>query len=550
MKTPNKSCDNIGHVLSEVVGKHADSIAITESSTGKEVTFEQANSIADSYATFLTDEGVMPGDRVILMVKPSIDFICMTFALFKLGVVIVLIDPGMGIRNLKDAIIRVKPTVLVGVPKALLFKKLFPRSFKTVKKSFCCGFSFGLFGADVSKSIKDVKRKEIECKTQRDDLAAIIFTSGSTGIPKGVHYRHSTFGAQLRLIRDYYRVKQGDRDQPAFPLFGLFSIALGAQVIIPDMDPTRPAKVNPEVFVDSIMRHQVTYSFGSPALWKVVSEYCMRKRIVLHSMKLVLIAGAPVPGWLVGNMLAILPENAKLHTPYGATESLPIVSIEGKEIVSETWPKTREGKGICVGRPLPGIEIEVIRITDDPIDVIENAVFIGTGEVGEIIVKGDVVTTGYDHCQLEDRLSKIADRKTFYHRMGDTGYLDEQGRLWFCGRKNHRVVTEDGTFFPICCEAVTNEHRSVSRSALVGIVNKDKPQYSIPVLIVEPEKDIMIDHKQLLNEARSLAAQSKLTKGIDHFLVHPEFPVDIRHNAKIVREELAAWAQKKIATLQ
>lgn len=547
MNTVETHSENIGHVLTSIADSQGDAVALIEAATGKSATFAQVNNTADRYAAYLESRGVRSGDRVILMVKPSIDFICLTFSLFKLGTVIVLIDPGMGMRNLKDCIIHVKPKTLIGIPKALLFKKFFPSAFATVEQAFCCGFSFGLFGPDIRKQSIRVGTTYHEHQTRGDDLAAIIFTSGSTGIPKGVHYRHTTFTAQLRLIRDYYAIGPGDIDQPAFPLFSLFSTALGARAVIPDMDSTKPAQVDPKTFVDSIKRHGVTYSFGSPALWRVVSKYCLEKRIILDSLKLVLIAGAPVPGGLVEQMLAILPEDANLHTPYGATESLPIVSIEGREIVGETWPQTRVGKGICVGRSLPGVEIRVIEITDDPIATIDEATFLDQGEIGEIIVRGDVVTTGYDQQPQEDKKAKISAGNSFYHRMGDTGYLDNKGRLWFCGRKSHRVTTVDGTRYPICCEAITNEHPHVYRSALVGVTDENNPQYKIPVLIVEPEKNVSWQQEHLLADIRKLAATSKLTGRIDHFLIHQDFPVDIRHNAKIVREKLAVWAQKELS---
>lgn len=541
-----KTYNNISEALTHVAEQLRSDIAIKEVATGRSAPFFQANKLTNQYASYLQSMNVGKGDRVLLMVQPSIDFICLTFSLFKLGAIVILIDPGMGITHLKECIAHVEPKYLIGVPKALFFKKVFPQVFKTVIKTFCCGNSFGLLGPNICKQAGRSADTNLRCQTEGDDLAAIIFTSGSTGIPKGVHYNHKTFAAQLRLIRDFYKISPGDRDQPAFPFFSLFSIALGATVVIPDMDSTKPAKVDAQTYVDSLSLHNVNYSFGSPALWRVVSKYCQEKKIKLNTLQLVLIAGAPVSGKLIARMLSILPEGAKLHTPYGATECLPIASIEGHEIVNETWPKTRVGRGICVGSPLPGIEIRVIRITDDPIPHIDYARFLDNGEIGEIIVSGDVVTTGYDGLPKEDQLTKIANQHSFYHRMGDTGYFDNRGRLWFCGRKSHRVVTVEGTLYPICCEAITNEHPLVFRSALVGIVDKEKASYKKPVLIVEPAIGARFDQQRFIEELKSLAAKNSLTSTISHFLIHSEFPVDIRHNAKIVREELAIWAESKM----
>ncbi len=547
MKVSHTQHQNIGEVFTAIARQQKGSVAVIEAATGKSATFGEMNEAAASYVSFFKSRGLRSGDRVMLMVTPSIDFYVLCFSLFKLGVVIILIDPGMGLDNLKKCIKHVSPDAFIGIPKAVLFRRLFSSTFKTVKQTFCCGFTFGLFGSDIRKLAGKYPAKKSGSSAKKDDLAAIIFTSGSTGIPKGVLYHHSTFLAQLRLIRDYYGISHGDVDLPAFPLFGLFSTALGAKVVIPDMDSTKPAKVDPRLFVEAISRYEVSYSFGSPALWRVVAAHCEREKMTLDPLRLVLIAGAPVPGWLVEQVESIVPKDAELHTPYGATESLPIVSMSGREIVRQTWPQTRQGKGICVGRVLPDIDVKVIPISDGPIPSIDEVTCLGIGEIGEIIVKGDVVTSGYDHLPGEDDLAKIKAGPGFYHRMGDTGYIDEVGRLWFCGRKSHRVETCDTILFPICCEAITNEHLQVYRSALVGIADPENSGFKKPVIIVEPEKQKGIDHKRLLGEVRELAAANELTHKINNFLVYEDFPVDGRHNAKIIRENLAVWAEKQLA---
>lgn len=542
---------NIAETLNQVAALHGDRTGLIEAKTGREMSFSQLNSLSDGYAAYLDRQGVRSSDRVMLMVTPSADFICLTFALFKIGVTIILIDPGMGYRNLLRCIEGVRPTVFIGIPKARLFAALFPRPFQSVKQRFCCGNSFGLFGRDIRGQITaDVPPYPVY-SPGKDDLAAIIFTTGSTGPPKGVRYEHSIFAAQLARIRDYYGIDSNHIDQPAFPLFALFSASLGACSVIPDMDPSRPAQVDPEKFISSINRYGVTYSFGSPAIWNVVSSYCRARNLTLTSLKKVLMAGAPVSGELLARVRAILPADAEIFTPYGATESLPIVSMESREILQETWPESRKGRGVCVGRPLPGIDLQVIAIQDRPVEVYDRSLELSCGEIGEIIVRGDVVTRGYENNAGETKSAKIQDagRQSFWHRMGDTGYLDGKGRLWFCGRKAHRVITSTGTLFTIPCEAIANEHRDVYRSALVGIPEGDGP-FCRPVLIIEPVKGYSGSDQQLLDEVRLLATASPVTAEITTFLVHPDFPVDIRHNAKIFREKLAVWAAEKLRSRQ
>jgi acyl-coenzyme A synthetase/AMP-(fatty) acid ligase len=298
------------------------------------------------------------------MVRPSIDFIALAFALFRIGAPVILIDPGMGYKNLLRCIAGVKPDHLIGIPAVVGMSFLYASKFRSLKKRFCCGKFLGMPQFDI-RNQRELPQPPIQTFTpDKTSLAAIIFTTGSTGPPKGVRFEHSIFSAQLEKIRSFYGIGPGDVDQPGFPLFALFSTALGAHAVIPDMDPTKPAQVDPQRFVDSVQHYQVTYSFGSPAIWQVVSRYCRQNNIRCESLKKVLMAGAPVSGALVEQVFDIIAEDGEIHTPYGATESLPIVSIEGRAIVDETWPETRKGKGTCVGSALPGVSIKIIEPTE------------------------------------------------------------------------------------------------------------------------------------------------------------------------------------------
>lgn len=541
--------ENIAETLQRISRRKKNETGLIEAKSGRRVSFGQLNMLSDRFAVYLKEYGVEVGDRVMLMVKPSAEFICLTFALFKIGAPVVLIDPGMGYKNLLGCIERVRPDVLIGIPKAVLFSRVFRKQFRSVKKTFCCGLSpFNLLGRDIRKGGNEgnVSLPEI-FQPSRDDLAAIIFTTGSTGSPKGVRYEHTIFAAQLRLIRDYYQIGEGDIDLPAFPLFALFTTALGGCAVIPDMDPTRPARVDPEKFIDAINRYNVTYSFGSPAIWNVVGRYCVKRGIILKSLRKILMAGAPVPGDLLQRVTEILPENSDIFTPYGATESLPIASISGREILTETWEKSRSGKGTCVGFPLPGINIKIIAMVEGPIHRFNEIRELPPHHIGEIIVQGDVVTKAYENNEKETGLAKIPDENGLWHRMGDMGYFDEHGRLWFCGRKAHRVELADRTLYSVPCEAIVNEHPDVYRSALVGIGKDEQGKCADAALIVEPYDIKKTDSNRLLAEIETLASNNSLTEAVKYFLIHESFPVDIRHNAKIFREKLTLWAEEKLS---
>jgi acyl-CoA synthetase (AMP-forming)/AMP-acid ligase II len=492
--------------------------------------------------------GVRQGMRLVLMVPPSIDFISLVFAMFKAGVVTVLIDPGMGRRNLIRCLADSEPEGFIGVPLAQAVRIVLRGRFPKAKYNVTVGRRWFWGG----RTIAQLRGRRLSegfrpAGTREDDPAAIIFTTGSTGPPKGVLYRHGNFNRQADEIRDFYHIQPGEVDLPGFPLFALFNCAMGVSTVVPDMDPTRPARVDPRNIIEAVRDWNVTQAFGSPALWNVVGRYCEANKIVLPTLKRVLSAGAPVPPHVLKRMKAAIPPDGEVHTPYGATEALPVASISASEVLRETAACSATGAGTCVGRRFPGIEWRVIRITDEPIANIADAERLPRGEIGELMVRGPVVTSEYVTRTDCNPLHKIRDDASVWHRMGDVGYLDESDRFWFCGRKSHRVITESGTLFTIPCEAILNQHPSVYRSALVGVGARDQQR---PVIIVEPwpqkRPASKAEQEQLLAELAELARQHQHTVGIRDFFLLDALPVDIRHNAKIFREKLAVWAAKKL----
>ncbi|MCH7703267.1 MAG: AMP-binding protein, partial [Planctomycetes bacterium] len=447
------------------------------------LTFRALEELSNRYANGLIAAGIQRGMRTLLMVRPGKEFIGLVFAMFKVGAVPVMIDPGMGVKRLLECIRGVGPEALVGIPLAQLMRVIKRRAFATVRHVVTVGRRWCWGGPTLTQLAQRASPMFTPAATQSHETAAILFTSGSTGPAKGVVYEHGMFEAQVRAIRDQYGIEPGEIDLPTFPLFALFNPALGMASVIPEMDASHPARVDPKRIVEAIRQHGVTNTFGSPALWDRVSRYCEDQGIQLPSLRRILIAGAPVSGAVIVRMRKMLNAGADVHTPYGATESLPVASISGNELVDDCIEQSRRGAGICVGRPLAGVDLRIIRITDDPIEAWSDHLVVPDAERGEIVAAGDVVTKSYYGLPKADRLAKIPDGDRLWHRMGDVGYYDDTGRLWFCGRKAHRVTTADGTMFTIPCEAVFNQHPQVARSALVGVGAQGRQR---PIIVIEP----------------------------------------------------------------
>jgi acyl-coenzyme A synthetase/AMP-(fatty) acid ligase len=285
--------------------------------------------------------------------------------------------------------------------------------------------------------------------------------------------------------------------------------------------------------------------FGSPALINRVGRYGVTHGTRLPTLKRAISAGAPVPAAVLERFSSLLEPGVQVYTPYGATEALPVCSIGSAEILGSTRTITDSGGGVCVGRPVEGIRLEIIEISDAPIYYWDESLRVPTGKIGEIIVQGEQVTRGYYNRPDADHLSKINDPETgsYFHRMGDLGGRDEEGRVWFCGRKTHRLETAAGTLFTIPCEAVFNTHPQVFRSALVGV---GIPGELKQVLCVDLEKGIKVNREALKVELLAIARDHIHTHAIETILFHPASPVDIRHNAKIFREKLAVWAARRL----
>ncbi|MGH8027629.1 MAG: olefin beta-lactone synthetase [Pseudoxanthomonas sp.] len=540
---------NIAATLPRLARERPDQIAIrcpgTRAADGfarydVALTYAELDARSDAIAAGLAKHGIVRGTRTVVMVRPSPEFFLLMFALFKAGAVPVLVDPGIDRRALKQCLDEAQPEAFIGIPLAHIARLILGWA-RSANKLVTVGARFGWGGTTLAK----VERLGAEAgaqlaDTQPDDVAGILFTSGSTGVPKGVVYRHRHFVAQIELLRNAFGMQPGGVDLPTFPPFALFDPALGLTSVIPDMDPTRPASADPRKLLHAIRKYGVTQLFGSPALMRVLADHGEKLSGVLR----VTSAGAPVPPEVVEKIRTLLPDDAQFWTPYGATECLPVAVIEGRELQS-TRAQTEQGAGTCVGRPVAPNQVRIIAISDEAIDRWSEDLVAADGAVGEITVAGPTATDSYFNRESATRIAKIREPlpdggERIVHRMGDVGYFDAQGRLWFCGRKTQRVETASGPLYTEQVEPIFNTHPDVRRTALVGVGAYGRQE---PVLCYELQPGVPADRRAGVADAlRAIAAGHAHTAGIRRFFCHPAFPVDIRHNAKIGREKLAVWA--------
>ncbi|MFH2000156.1 MAG: fatty acid CoA ligase family protein [Planctomycetota bacterium] len=515
----------------------------------EEVTFAELDRESDRLAAGLDGAGIRRGARTVLMVKPGRAFFALTFALFRVGAVPVLVDPGMGIRNLRKCLEEAQPEAFIGIPKAQAARMVLGWGRSSIRKLVTVGRRLFWVGISYDQLLRGTGSSYKIHPPEAGETAAILFTSGSTGAPKGAVYTHEIFNAQVEVLRRDYGIEPGERDLATFPLFALFGPALGMAAVVPDMDASKPAEADPQKIVAAIEAYQATNMFASPALIEVVGRHGQARKqagspVVLPSLKRVISAGAPADADSLDRFTDLLLPGVEVLTSYGATEALPVSFIGTNELLSDTAEKTANGAGVCVGRPIQEAEVAIIPIHDEPIERWSPALKVPDGEIGEIAVKGPMVSRTYFRRDRATSLAKIPDPDGggFYHRMGDVGYFDSQGRLWMCGRKTHRVDLGEETLFTLPCERVFNVMPEVRRTALVPCKVKG---FTCPVLCVELNPGES-DHERIRDGLLEMGAANEKTRKIKTILFHPGFPVDIRHNAKIFREKLALWAQKKL----
>lgn len=506
-------------------------------------TYRQLDQESDCIAAGLANTGIGHGTRTMLALPPGLAFYALAIALFKIGAVPVIMDPKMGItamlRRTKDT----RPEAFVGLPGTRMLQLLRPDCFRNLKAFIVIGRRL-LWGGLTMKDIRKVPWVPAEvAKTKTDDPAAVIFTPGNAGPAKGVVHTHGSLISRANLLQEEFAIGSDEIDLVTYPGNAFFGLILGLTAIIPDMDPERPGDTAPENIIEPIIDQGVTNLSASPSLLDQIGQFGRNNRVSLPSLRRILSMGAPLPPSHMERFSKILSPDVEIHSLYGSEEAMPVMSVGSREVLSETGALSEKGYGSCIGRPVSRTEVRLITITDTPIESFADDMSPPQGEIGELIVRGDTVAANYlDNPDL-DAINTITDHGEIWHRTGDLGWMDKNNRFWFCGRKSHCVLTDQGPLYPIPCEAIFNSHPDVCRCALVGI---GPVENRTPVLCVELEETEALDKQRIQTELTELADHSIITRDIKTILFHKQLPVDTRHRSKIIREELAAWAEKQL----
>jgi olefin beta-lactone synthetase len=495
--------------------------AFVDEATGDSVSFAELARRVDAVAGELRRRGLRPGDHVAMLTPPGVDLVAAVYGVWRAGGVTVIADRGLGLRELGRAVRSSRPRFVVGPRRARLAAAALRWAPHAVR-------------LDVAELVA-AEPGTLAPAPAAEDPAAVLFTSGATGPAKGVRYLHTQLAAQRDALAATYSITSDDRLVAAFAPFALYGPALGIPTALPDVDVTKPGALTAEALDAACERIGATLAFASPAALANVTATARpaRAHTGLARLRVVFSAGAPVPSETLRAVAELAP-GASLHTPYGMTEVLPVadIALDGIEQAEADDPRG----GVCVGRPVRGAEVRIAGLGFDP-EVMPDE--LGSGSTGEILVRAPWVSDGYLGVWATQRAARpgpVGD----WHRSGDVGHVDEDGRLWVEGRAVHVIHTVDGPITSVPVERTVERSSGLARVAAVGVGPIGRQQL---VVVIEDAAAA----EGLADAELAGSVRRALSVPVASVLTVPKLPVDIRHNAKIDRTAVAAWASDVLA---
>ncbi|MFN0098015.1 MAG: AMP-binding protein [Gemmatimonadaceae bacterium] len=526
-----RSAETDANIAARLIARaalHPDRTAIIEHRGGRatRVSFARLAERVATVGASLRAYGVERGDRVLILVPMSAELYAVLLGVLHAGATAVFVDAWADRKRLDAAVGAAAPKAFVGTWKAQLLRIVSP-ALRGVPRHFVAGA-----GALRSAS------PGAPARSAPDDPALITFTTGSTGAPKAAVRTHAFLWAQHEALAAHLKLRDDDIDMPTLPIFVLNNLALGVPSVIPDFDPRRPAEIDPARVWAQMVSERVSTTSGSPAFYERLVGYAERQGMQIP-VRALFTGGAPVLPPLARRLSERVAGEA--HVVYGSTEAEPISGIEMRALLEASDSRadssvpavTIDRSGICVGHPVPQVDVRIIRVSDGVIDLPPSgvrALELPRGETGEIVVSGAHVLRGYLNDPAAERAAKLREGDRVWHRTGDGGRIDVEGRLWLMGRVRERVRREDTVWWGLPAETRALAHTSVRHAAYLG---DGEPGHQRAVLVVESERALDPSFRA---ELVALVAPHP----VDELRAVPAIPRDPRHASKTDTEALRA----------
>ena len=510
------------------------------------ITMAELDRQAGALAAGLVDLGVGAGDRVVLMVPVSVELYVVVAALFRLGAVPVLMDPWMGVARMADCIRRTRPRLFLGIPLAhALF--LWRPGLRRLRRVTVSGERW-MGRHSVEEMIRAGAHAPPVRDLRSDAPGLITFTGGSTGRPKGVFRTHGLLQAQHEGTTRCMDMRPGDVHMQAFPNMVLSNIASGVTSVIPWFRQGHAAEVDPVALLRQVRRLGVAGMCGPPALLGRLARYCVEHEQRMGTVRRVLVGGSAVSFDLLKQMDRATRPGASVVL-YGSSEAEPLAILEGHDEIERAERAMRSGGGLCLGYPRPALDMQIRALPPglhtaglDEGGLV--AASLPVGHIGELVVRGRHVSRRYFGDPGAEAAQKIRTSDGLrWHRLGDLGYLDEEGRVYVVGRINDTVQRRGRSLYPLVVEPLVEQLPFVRRCGLVGHPRKGMNR---SILAYEPADPGARRRDRRDREETIRAECDRIGVIIDQVVVVDHIPVDPRHNGKVQRDELTKVCRRQL----
>jgi olefin beta-lactone synthetase len=487
---------NLFEVVERLAREEPRRVALI-SAEGEVQTCSELAAAACRLAASFFARGIGRGERVLVMAPPRPELYLVVLALMKLAATAVFVEPALGIGHVRRCSRAARPSAFVGT----LSTRLLLRATRA------------LADVPLTLALEDLPRDDARTvatePTGEETPALITYTSGTGGAPQATSRTHALLWAQHRALAADFPYRDGDRILTGLPLFALHDLAAGAGVVLPALRAGPALEPDAAHAVHQIVEHDVTLIRGGPRFCAGLARYCASRGLALPGVRALFTGGAPVPVTLVEELRRLLPDG-DVYVVYGSTEAEPIAAASGSDLV-DLHPLTGGGFGICVGRPVGGANV---RIRAE-----------GSAS-GEVLVAGPHVNHGG------------------WHPTGDTGYLDDRGRLWLTGRVTSIVRRDGKGLEPLRIEPIVDGLPFVGRSALLGV--RDPKLGERTVLVVAARRKGLVTRVFRSGAWRAEIDRACRSVGIevDEIRFARTIPLDRRHRAKIRYDRVRAWYER------
>ncbi|WP_445488785.1 long-chain-fatty-acid--CoA ligase [Rhodopseudomonas sp. RCAM05734] len=463
--------------------------------------------------------GLKPGDRVAVLMLNSDRYLELYLGVAWAGAVIVPTNVRWSAAEIADSLVDCRASALVvDATFAAMGVDLVKAMPATVKLTL-------IHADDVAgpSEAHDYERLVAgsapvpDAMRGREDLAGIFYTGGTTGRSKGVMLSHGNIVANsLHMLAEGF-LPDGTIYLNAAPMFhvanggAMFAqlISGGTNVIV--------RMFNPELVMQVIEKEKVTSTLIVPTMIQMLTDHPNFHTADLSSMEQIMYGASPINQALLNRAMAGLP-NVEFHQLYGMTELSPLATHLPwhQHFGEEATAKNRQR---ACGRAAIGCEVRIVGPDRKPV---------GTGEVGEVAVRGDNVMMGYWE-RPEETAKAVIDG---WMHTGDGGYMDEEGYVYLVDRMKDMIISGGENVYSIEVENVVAQHPAVAQCAVIGIPD---PQWGETVhAIVIAKAGAQLNAAELVAFCKDRIAGYKCPRSID---VRSE-PFPLSGAGKVLKREL------------